>query len=299
MGRYKPQIKKLDYYEDAGTPGGGDMLASTYDPAGGAEQVAFASDLGTAAAEDVGYFATAAQGSLADTALQYETDPVFSASAAADITSTDITNLSNLDSAAYEPVSTFEPALPITPADPTVKFLNGNRDWSIINVGAGGYASNLYFTNTDSDVSGYKEISYTNDATEVELTGTITNQEVLLFSGTPAASVTLSETYAHFDFLDIWYEGNNDGGIAGVPYFYTRLSAAIPDIMAVALDLGYLDSGYRIRTSAGIITASGTTVSISGSGINYSTDTTAGNGNVTFSDTQFVPKITRVVGIRW
>jgi len=59
MGRYKPQIKKLDYYEEAGTPGGGDMLASVYDSAGGAEQVAFASDLGTAAAADTTDFAPA------------------------------------------------------------------------------------------------------------------------------------------------------------------------------------------------------------------------------------------------
>lgn len=40
-------------------PGGGDMLAATYDPAGGAEQVAFASDLGTAAAADTTDFAPA------------------------------------------------------------------------------------------------------------------------------------------------------------------------------------------------------------------------------------------------
>lgn len=124
-------------------------------------------------------------------------------------------------------------------------------------------------------------------------------KEVLLFSGTPAASVTLSETYAHFDFLDIWYEGNNDGGITGVPYYYTRLSAAIPDVMAVAVDLGYLDSTYKIRTSGGIITASGTTVSITGYGTNYSTETIAGSSSVVFTDTQFIPKITRVVGIRW
>lgn len=42
------------------TPSGsGDMLAATYDPAAGAKQVAFADDLGTAAAEDVGAFAPA------------------------------------------------------------------------------------------------------------------------------------------------------------------------------------------------------------------------------------------------
>jgi hypothetical protein len=50
--------------------------------------------LGTASAQDVGYFATAAQGAKADTALQSytETDPVFGASAAYGIGSGDISN---------------------------------------------------------------------------------------------------------------------------------------------------------------------------------------------------------------
>jgi hypothetical protein len=50
--------------------------------------------LGTAATTDASAYATAAQGALADTALQSytETDPVFSASEAASITSTDTTN---------------------------------------------------------------------------------------------------------------------------------------------------------------------------------------------------------------
>lgn len=50
--------------------------------------------LGTAATTDASAYATAAQGALADTALQSftETDPVFAASEAASITSTDTTN---------------------------------------------------------------------------------------------------------------------------------------------------------------------------------------------------------------
>lgn len=124
-------------------------------------------------------------------------------------------------------------------------------------------------------------------------------KEVLLFSGTPAASVTLSETSANFDRLDIWYEGNNDGGIMGVPYYYTKLDMTFPKIIAVAVDFGYIDSGYRIRTSGGMITASGTSLTITGSGANYSTDTTAGSTAVAFSDIQFVPKIRKVIGHRW
>lgn len=122
--------------------------------------------------------------------------------------------------------------------------------------------------------------------------------EVLLFSGTPAASVTLSETAANFRKLDIWYEGNNDGGIMGVPYYYVKLDTTLPDMAVVAVDLGYLDSVYKIRTSGGVITANGTSLTISGSGTNYSGDINAGN-TVAFSDVQFIPKITRVVGIRW
>jgi hypothetical protein len=58
---------------NAATQGGGgvgDMLKATYDPAGGNKQVAFSADLGTAAAQNVGYFATAAQGALAGTSWQ-------------------------------------------------------------------------------------------------------------------------------------------------------------------------------------------------------------------------------------
>lgn len=74
---------------------------------------------------------------------------------------------------------TYEPLLPTTPENPETKYLNGNRQWAAIAIGAGGFAGNLYFTNLDSDVSGYKKISYDNDVTEVELSATITNQEVL------------------------------------------------------------------------------------------------------------------------
>lgn len=123
-------------------------------------------------------------------------------------------------------------------------------------------------------------------------------KEVLLFSGTPAASVTLSETSNNFDILEIWYEGNNVGGIAGIPYYYTRFDTAIDDIFVMAVDLGQIDTVYKIRTSGALITRSGTTLSITGSGVNYSTDTTSASV-VSFSDVKFIPKITRVRGIRW
>lgn len=124
-------------------------------------------------------------------------------------------------------------------------------------------------------------------------------RQVVLFSGTPAGSVTLSETSDHFDMLDIWYEGNNDGGITGIPYYFTRWDTTIDDIMAMAVDFGFIDSAYKIRTSGGYIYRSGTSLTITGSGVNYSTDTSAGSTAVAFSDIQFVPKIKRVIGYRW
>jgi len=123
-------------------------------------------------------------------------------------------------------------------------------------------------------------------------------REVTLFSGTPSASVTLPETSAHFDYLDIWYEGNNAGGMMGIPYYYVKLDTTISKMLVPAIDMGFIDSLYKIRTSGAIITSSGTSLTISGSGKNYSTDTTSASA-VSFSDVKFIPKITKVVGYRW
>ena len=103
-------------------PGGGDMLASVYDLAGGAKQVAFASDL-----------------------------------------------------------ANYEPLLPTTPADPQNKFLNGNKLWSEILIGSGGYAANLYLTTVDStDVAGYEQVSYINDVAETTISQTVNASEELM-----------------------------------------------------------------------------------------------------------------------
>lgn len=66
----------------------------------------------------------------------------------------------SLDSTIYEPI------LPETPVNPDNKYLNGNRLWSEISIGAGGYAGNVYASNVDSDISGYKTMSYALDGTE-------------------------------------------------------------------------------------------------------------------------------------
>ncbi len=123
-------------------------------------------------------------------------------------------------------------------------------------------------------------------------------RQVVLFSGTPSASITLSETSAHFDYLDIWYEGNNVGGQSGTPYYYTKFNTALSKMLVPAVDMGYIDTAYKIRTSGAVMTLSGTSLSITGSGSNYSTDTLS-NNSIVFSDKKFIPKITKVIGYRW
>ena len=76
-------------------------------------------------------------------------------------------------------LSGYEPLLPLTPADPEMKYLNGNRVWSPVAVGGGGFAGNLYYTTIPSDIPGYYKLSYTPQATETILSGVVQNNEVL------------------------------------------------------------------------------------------------------------------------
>ena len=70
--------------------------------------------------------------------------------------------------------------LPTAPLNPDTKFLNGNKQWTDIAIGNGGYSANLYFTTDDSDVSGYYKISYSLPTSETILSSIINNQEILL-----------------------------------------------------------------------------------------------------------------------
>jgi hypothetical protein len=79
----------------------------------------------------------------------------------------------SLDSTIYEPI------LPETPINPDNKYLNGNRLWSEISIGAGGYAGNVYASNVDSDISGYKTMSYALDSTESIRSIVVNNNTVL------------------------------------------------------------------------------------------------------------------------
>ena len=84
-------------------------------------------------------------------------------------------------------LANYEPLLPATPTDPTNNFLNGNKEWSKVVVGSGGFAGNVYLSDTDSDITGYKTLSYTLDASEVVRSVVVNNNTVLsetvLFGG--------------------------------------------------------------------------------------------------------------------
>ena len=72
-----------------------------------------------------------------------------------------------------------ENLLPATPSDPEQKFLNGNREWSLINLGSNGNSPRVFFTSIASDVATYKELSYIPEATTSYCSTSITNAEVL------------------------------------------------------------------------------------------------------------------------
>lgn len=61
-------------------------------------------------------------------------------------------------------------------------YLRGDNSWSEISVGSTSYAANVYMTNTNSDVSGYKVSSYIHDAGETIVSKTVNNNELLIYS---------------------------------------------------------------------------------------------------------------------
>ena len=79
---------------------------------------------------------------------------------------------------------------PVIPTN--TKFLRDDKSFSEIIAGSGGYAANIYLTNTDSDISGYKKISYSVEPAEFELVTTATNQTVLVKSYLYDAGVGLT-----------------------------------------------------------------------------------------------------------
>lgn len=70
--------------------------------------------------------------------------------------------------------------LPETPTNPTIKYLNGDKQWAEITVGSGGYAANIYPTTITSTIVGtYKQISYSHETSETINSITCNNNEVL------------------------------------------------------------------------------------------------------------------------
>lgn len=76
----------------------------------------------------------------------------------------------------------YQATLPPTPVDPSKMYLNGNLQWAEIAIGSGGNASNIYFSLVNSDVSGYRTLTYTPDSTETQYSNSITNTESLFIT---------------------------------------------------------------------------------------------------------------------
>ena len=95
--------------------------------------------------------------------------------------------------------SDLEPTLPSTPSDPANKFLNGNRQWSSLAIGSGGFAANVYATLEDSDVETYKKLSYTAPSGESAETIVVNNNTVtdltVLYDDPMAVTVLPSGTW--------------------------------------------------------------------------------------------------------
>lgn len=79
-----------------------------------------------------------------------------------------------------ETIASLEPAINYPLTNPQSYFYNGLGEFAQVSVGSGGYSAPLYYTTLNSDVSGYRVISYEPQPTEVQLDSTIANTEVLL-----------------------------------------------------------------------------------------------------------------------
>ena len=104
-------------------------------------------------------------------------------SLASEITNIPAGNISstNVQDAINELDSDKEPNLPTTPSDPTNQYLNGNRQWSAVSVGSGGYAANLYLTAyASSTVPTYGAFSYVPEVAETEFADVVTQTESLI-----------------------------------------------------------------------------------------------------------------------
>ena len=123
---------------------------------------------------------------LLESALQEESDPVYLADKPSIALKTEIpTTLSQLgDDSTHRLVTDTEKLIWSGKQDAlsfveetSNKFLRDDNVFVSIEPPAGGYANNLYLTTQDSDVSGYKVLSYTPDSTETEIAITVNSSE--------------------------------------------------------------------------------------------------------------------------
>jgi len=106
--------------------------------------------------------------------------------------------------------STYEPLLPETPLNPENKFLNGNKAWSEILIGSGDNAANVYLTDLDSiTVPLYKKLSYTNEASPVEISSIVNNEEVLVETYLFDAPVSITQIDSGLWFFSFYAKVNS------------------------------------------------------------------------------------------
>lgn len=117
-----------------------------------------------------------------------------------------------------------------------------------------------------------------------------TTKETVLFNGSIATSVTISEAYTNFKELRvIWKWVDTYGTVI--------LDTAISGHNFAVVRQGLINSAYRVQIGAATITLSGTTVSGSTAAATYTADVTSTSA-LTFRDTVGDVQIVRVVGIR-
>lgn len=112
----------------------------------------------------------------------------------------------------------------------------------------------------------------------------------VLFNGTTARVVTLSETYTNYSRLVVVYKWVDSVGTV-------VLDTSSPKHNFSVVRQGLIDSWYRVQFGAGNITLSGTTVEGSSVGGTYTMNLMSG-GAVTFLDTVGDVQIVKVTGVK-
>jgi len=114
--------------------------------------------------------------------------------------------------------------------------------------------------------------------------------ETVIFSGTPARVVTISESYSNFKALRVTYVWVDHPGTVVLD-----TSASSHNFSVIRK--GNISGAYRVQIGACAINLSGTTVTGDLAGAIYTHDLTS-TGAMTFKDNVGDLTISRVVGIR-